>query len=62
MPKILEEYVKGIMRKWKSKSSAYAIATSQLQKKWILKRWSQKLSKKLSKKKKKKKVNLLYYV
>lgn len=51
MPKILEDYVKGLEKSGKSKSSAYAIATSVLQKKGVLKKGSRKLTKKSKKSK-----------
>lgn len=46
MPKILDQAVKQIMSKGKSKSSAYAIATASLQKAGDLKKGSQKATKK----------------
>lgn len=45
MPKILEDFVKKLSRKGKSKSAAYAIATSQLQKTGKLKPKTNKLTK-----------------
>ena len=45
MPAILEKYVKGLMKKGKSKSSAFAIATATLQNKGILKKGTNKLKK-----------------
>lgn len=44
MPKILDKYVEGIKKKGKSESSAYAIATSVLQKKGILKKGTRQLA------------------
>ena len=43
MPKALEDLVKKLIAKGYEKSRAYAIATSQLQKRGVLKRGSQKL-------------------
>ena len=45
MPKILEDLVKKLLSKGKSKSAAYAIATSQLQKIDKLKPKTNKLTK-----------------
>jgi hypothetical protein len=45
MPAILEKYVKGLKKKGFDESSAYAIATSNLQKKGILKKGTNKLAK-----------------
>ena len=45
MPKILEDLVKKLSRKGKSKSAAYVIATSQLQKTGKLKPRTKKLTK-----------------
>lgn len=45
MPKILENLVKKLESQGKSTSSAYAIATSVLQKRGVLKAGTQKLSK-----------------
>lgn len=46
MPKVLEKLVTKLERKGKSKSSAYAIATSALQKQGKLKKGTQKLARK----------------
>jgi hypothetical protein len=46
MPPILERAVQQLQAKGKSKSSAFAIATSQLQKSGVLKRGSQQLTSK----------------
>ena len=46
MPKVLEDLVTKLQKQGKSKSSAYAIATSALQKRGVLKKGSQKLNKK----------------
>ena len=43
MPKILDKYVKGLKKKGYDESSAYAIATHNLQKKGVLKQGSKKL-------------------
>lgn len=45
MPKILDDYVKSIMKqKGMTKSRAYAIATASLQKQGAMKKGSQKLT------------------
>ena len=46
MPKILDRLVKQLKDKWKSKSAAFAIATSALQKSWNLKPWTRVATKK----------------
>ena len=45
MPKILDKYVEGIKKKGKSESQSYAIATSVLQKKGVLKKGTRELAK-----------------
>lgn len=46
MPKILDDRVQALMRKGMSKSRAYAIATSALQKEGKMEKGSQKLKRK----------------
>jgi len=45
MPKILDRYVKGLEKSGRSEGSSFAIATSILQKKGVLKKGTQELSK-----------------
>ena len=54
MPAILEKRVAALKRSGKSESSAWAIATSSLQKEGKLKKGTRTLTKKKSKKRKKK--------
>lgn len=59
MPKKLHEMVDAMMAEGMDESKAYAIATSKLQKKWIMKKWKKK-TKSISEKRKTK--DLLHYV
>lgn len=49
MPKVLEDLVSKLEAKGHDKSSAFAIATAQLQKQGVLKKGSQKLARKKKK-------------
>ena len=52
MPKILDKLKQKLIKQWKSEKSAYPIAVSILQKRWLLKPWTLELTQKWKRKQK----------